>query len=73
MKVLDMAIQAEVEASDANSAKGARVDLILTSPPLVDACSGGNAPVHVIRSFVNKKEIREVLTSFFEEKGITAS
>lgn len=69
----DMSIKAEVEASDANSAKGARVDLILTSAPLVEACSGGNAPVRVIKSFVNKKEIREVLTSFFEEKGITTS
>ena len=66
----EMGIQADVEAADANGAKGARVDLILTSPPLVEACSGGYAPVKVIKSFVNTAEIRLVLTTFFMEKGL---
>ncbi|MBI9052087.1 MAG: PTS sugar transporter subunit IIB [Anaerolineaceae bacterium] len=69
----EMNFKAEVEASDANSAKGARVDLILTSPPLVEACTGGYAQVRVIKSFVNTEEIRQVLTEFFDEKGLIES
>jgi galactitol-specific phosphotransferase system IIB component len=65
----EMGIDAKVEASDATQAKGARADLILTSPPLVEHCSGGTAVVKVIKSFVNKAEIRSALLEFISERG----
>jgi|Deesub1362A_J573_1020465.scaffolds.fasta_scaffold00927_14 PTS system ascorbate-specific IIB component len=68
----DLGVRAQVEAQDANQARGARVDLILTSPPLVDVCSGGHAPVRAIHSFVDKDEIRRVLVEFLQEKGLLA-
>ncbi|WP_299029829.1 PTS sugar transporter subunit IIB [uncultured Thermanaerothrix sp.] len=66
----ELGIEAQVQASDATQARGARVDLILTSPALVPVCSGGHAPVRAIKSFVNKEEIRNVLTEFLKEKGL---
>jgi len=66
----ELGVEARVEAQDANQARGARVDLILTSPPLVEACSGGRAEVRVIKSFINKDEIRSVLVEFLKEKGL---
>jgi PTS system ascorbate-specific IIB component len=65
----DLGVDAKVEASDATQARGARVDLILTSPALVEVCSGGNAPVRAIKSFINKAEIRAVLEAFISERG----
>lgn len=66
----ELGVEAKVEASDATQARGARVDLILTSPPLVPVCSGGHGEVRAIKSFVNKDEIRSVLTAFLQEKGL---
>lgn len=66
----ELGVEARVQASDASQARGARVDLILTSPPLVEACSGGRGTVRVIKSFVDKDEIRSVLVEFLEEKGL---
>jgi len=64
----EMGVDATVEASDATQSRGARVDLILTSPALAEICSGGHAPVKIIKSFVNKVEIRAVLTEFLNEQ-----
>jgi len=64
----EMGIDARVEASDATQARGARADLILTSPALVEVCSGGNAAVKAIKSFVNKNEIRSALLEFIQER-----
>lgn len=64
----ELGIDAKVEASDATQARGARVDLILTSPALVEVCSGGKAPVKAIKSFVNKAEIRAALEEFLNER-----
>jgi PTS system ascorbate-specific IIB component len=64
----EMGIDARVEASDATQARGARADLILTSPALFELCSGGNAVVKVIKSFVNKNEIRSALLEFMQEQ-----
>lgn len=66
----EMGIKATVEASDLSQAKGARVDLILTSPPLAKGCQGGKAEVRVIKSFLNKAEIRSVLEDFISERGL---
>ena len=47
-----------------------KADLILTSPALVDVCSGGKAEVMAIKSFVDKEEIQSVLTEFFTARGL---
>jgi len=65
----ELGIEAKVEASDATQARGAHADLILTSPALVEVCSGGRAPVKAIKSFINKEEIRSVLLEFLQERG----
>ena len=66
----ELGVEALVEAQDANQARGARVDLILTSTAMVDMVSGGRAEVREIKSFINKEEIREVLTEFLKGKGM---
>jgi len=66
-----LGVEARVQALDASQAKGSRADLILTSPALVEVCSGGKAEVKAIKSFTNKDEIRSVLIEFFTSKGIT--
>ena len=68
LKVLG--VEARVEALDASQARGSRADLILTSPALVEVCSGGNAEVKAIKSFTNKDEIRSVLIEFLTSKGL---
>lgn len=65
-----LGVEARVQALDASQAKGARADLILTSPALVNVCSGGNAEVVAIKSFVDKDEIKSVLVKFFTSKGL---
>ena len=65
----EMGVEAKVEASDSTQARGARVDLILTSPPLVEKCSGGHAEVQVIKSFLDKDEIRSVIEDFLKRQG----
>lgn len=65
----ELGIEASVEALDASQARGARVDLILTSPALVEACSGGKAAVKGIRNFVDKNLIRATLQEFLHERG----
>ncbi|MCJ7624481.1 MAG: PTS sugar transporter subunit IIB [Anaerolineaceae bacterium] len=66
-----LGIEARVQALDASQARGTRADLILTSPALVEVCSGGKAEVIAIKSFVDKDEIRSVLIEFLASKGIT--
>lgn len=65
-----LGVEARVQALDASQARGARADLILTSPALVEVCSGGKAEVAAIKSFVDKDEIRSVLVEFLTSKGI---
>jgi len=65
-----LGVEARVQALDASQAKGSRADLILTSPALVDVCSGGKAEVKAIKSFVDKDEIRTVLVEFLTSKGL---
>ena len=65
-----LGIEARVQALDASQARGSRADLILTSPALVEVCSGGKAEVKSIKSFVDKDEIRSVLIEFLASKGI---
>ncbi len=64
----EMGVEAKVEAIDASQARGARADLILTSPALVETCSGGQAEVRAIKSFLDKAEIRRVLEEFLAQR-----
>lgn len=66
--IKEMGLDARVEASDVTQAKGARADLILTSPALFEIVSGGAAKVYAIKSFVNKQEIREALTNYLNSR-----
>lgn len=66
----ELGVEARVQALDASQARGARADLILTSPALEEVCSGGKAEVGVIKSFINKEEIRSVLVKFLSSKGL---
>ena len=64
-----MNIEASVEAMDVSQARGARVDLILTSPALVESCSGGNAIVKPIRNYIDKTLIRSAIDEYLNEKS----
>jgi len=65
-----LGVEARVQALDASQARGARADLILTSPSLVEVCSGGNAEVKAIKNMTDKDEIRSVLIEFLTSKGL---
>lgn len=66
----ELAVEADVEAMDAPQAKAARVDLVLTSPSLVDVISGGYAVVLPISNYLDKELIKAALIQFFDERGI---
>ncbi len=66
----ELGIKAKVEAMDASQGKSARVDLILTSPALVETVSGGGAVVKPIHNYIDKSLIKEKLIEFCEEQGI---
>jgi PTS system ascorbate-specific IIB component len=66
----ELGVEAKVEAMDASQGKMARVDLILTSPALVDTVSGGQAVVKPIHNYIDKALIKEKLIEFFEENDI---
>lgn len=65
-----LGLQANVEALDVSQARGAKADLILTSPALVSVVSGGNAIVKSISNYVDKGLIKQALIEFCNEKGI---
>lgn len=65
-----LGLQAKVEALDVSQARGAKVDLILTSPRLVSVVSGGNAIVKSISNYIDKGLIKQALIEFCQEKGI---
>lgn len=66
----ELGVEANVEAMDASQVKGAKVDLVLTSPALVEVVSGGRAIVKGVSNYIDKSLIRAVLIEYFEEKGI---
>lgn len=65
-----LGIQARVQALDVSQARGAKVDLILTSPALVASVSGGNAAVKGISNYIDKGLIKKALIEYCQEKGI---
>ena len=67
VKKLDL--EARVEAADAAQARGAKVDLILCTPSLVDTVAGGNAEAIGIHNFTDHDEIEEKLVDFLKRTG----
>jgi PTS system ascorbate-specific IIB component len=65
-----LGLQARVEALDVSQARGAKVDLILTSPRLVSVVSGGTAVVKSVSNYIDKGLIKQALIEYCEEKGI---
>lgn len=55
-------VRAEVEHSDASSVKMERCDYIVTTTGLEGALEGSIGKVIVSNSFIDKKELRKVLT-----------
>ncbi len=66
----ELGVEAKVEAMDVPQAKGAKVDLVLTSPALVDNVSGGRAKIKPISNYIDKSLIKAALIEYFEEEGI---
>lgn len=60
-------IQAEVESTDLNSAQGKNCDLIVTVKELATQFEGKD--VAVVRSYVNKKKIKEDILDILLEKA----
>lgn len=68
--IKQLGIQAKVQALDASQARGAKVDLILTSPALVNTVSGGQAVVKAISNYIDRGLIKKALVEYCQEKGI---
>jgi PTS system ascorbate-specific IIB component len=66
----ELGVEADVEAMDVPQVKGAKVDLVLTSPALVENVSGGRAKVKPISNYIDKSLIRAALIEYLEEEGI---
>lgn len=72
-KALDsLGIEAEISVSDITTGKGAArdADLVLIGKELADMVTGIKVPIIVMDSFVNKKEVKDKLETFFSEKGL---
>jgi len=66
----ELGVEANVEAMDVPQAKAAKVDLVLTSPALVEVVSGGRGVVKGISNYIDKSLIRAALIEYFEENDI---
>jgi PTS system ascorbate-specific IIB component len=66
----ELGVEANVEAMDVPQVKGAKVDLVLTSPALVDNVSGGRAKVKPISNYIDKSLIKAALIEYLDEEGI---
>ncbi len=60
-------IQADVESIDFNSAQGKDVDLIVTVKELAEQFE--HKEVAIVRSYINKKKIKEDILEIIKAKG----
>lgn len=67
----ELGVEADVEAMDVPQAKAAKVDLVLTSPALIEVVSGGKGVVKGISNYIDKSLIRAALIEYFEENDIS--
>jgi len=66
-------LHASIEAADGGTVKGFAADVVVATEAFERACRGLKAPVVIVKSFVNKKELREklgaVLEQFIQKEG----
>ncbi|RYM02866.1 PTS sugar transporter subunit IIB [Sporolactobacillus sp. THM7-7] len=63
----ELGIAAHVESSDFNAAQGKDCDLMVTVKELASQLKSGKRKVATIRSYVNKKKIKEDLLPVLQE------
>lgn len=63
-----LGIDAEVENTDTNAARGARCDVIFTSAELADEIrTGVNVPVYAVKKYMDLNEVQQVFETYLEE------
>lgn len=69
-KVLkQMGIDAEVENTDINDARGAKCDAIFTSEELLKEIKGSvNVPVYSVKKYMDLEEVKASVEKFLNEK-----
>ena len=70
-------LSASIEAADGGTVRGFAADIVVATEAFERACRGVKAPLVVVKSFVNKKELREklgaVLEQFLKEEASDAN
>ncbi len=65
----DLGIDAEVENTDINEARGARCDAIFTSYELQKEISSSvNVPVYAVKKYMDLNEVKEAVNLMLSEK-----
>ncbi|SHK25791.1 PTS system, ascorbate-specific IIB component [Clostridium cavendishii DSM 21758] len=69
-KVLrELGVDAEVENTDLNSARGADCDVIFTSAELQEELKGTcNVPVYPVKKYMDLAEVKDVVNKYLNEK-----
>jgi PTS system ascorbate-specific IIB component len=62
----DLDYEANVDFTDVSSARGDTADIIVTNPELAPRLEGHQAEIVVVKSYVDKDEIREALAPALE-------
>jgi len=62
----DLDYEAKVDFTDVSSARGYTADMIVTNPELAPRLEGHQAEIVVVKSYVDKDEIREALAPALE-------
>ena len=65
----ELNVRYKVQAGQASEARGSKADIILCAHEFLNVTKGATAKVIPIKSFTNKDEIREALTSGLTELG----
>lgn len=60
-------LSASIEAADGGTVKGFAADIVVATKAFERACQGLKVPVVIVKSFVNKKELREKLGPVLEQ------
>lgn len=63
-----LGIDAEVENTDTNAARGAICDVIFTSAELADEIRNGvNVPVYAVKKYMDLNEVQQVFETYLSE------
>lgn len=67
-------LSASIEAADGGTVKGFRADIVVATKAFEKACQGVKGRLVVVKSFINKAELREklgpVLEQWLEEREV---